>query len=271
MDIISPIKVESAAIERIPPPVIDRVAPPVVNGMEVPIVEVPVPRLNYPRIEVPASPQIDVPAAPGNSGTAEKTEKEKSRDLPDSAPKILQQLPANISTIPAKVEAPREEVPKNDKIMEVQIAGRTMNIPSPVAVAEASVTAVIGTSATLVTALVFNQARQAAAPVIQKLARDKFKIKLKRSKPVLHFIEEEGEVHIIQYGADGVKVLNASVSNPEQYLRDVVDADHLFEADHKIVIDENIKDRFTQEGIKRFNYFVSPKKIAKRLTARFTF
>jgi hypothetical protein len=182
-------------------------------------------------------------------------------------------MPAVTVPIPAvqvpPASAPQTETPKDTFIME--IAGQDINIPTPQAVVQASATAVVGTSATLVTALVFNQVRTAAAPVIQKLARDKFKIKLKSMKPVLHFVEEDGEVHVIQYSDEGVKVLNTHVQNPEQYLRDMVDADRLFETDHKIIIDEPVKERFTKEGAKRFNYFVSAKKLAKKMSAKFTF
>jgi hypothetical protein len=169
----------------------------------------------------------------------------------------------------APVVEPQAESSKETFTMEV--AGHSINIPSPQAVVQASATAVVGTSATLVTALVFNQVRTAAAPVLQKLARDKFKIKLKSMKPVLHFVEEEGEVHVIEYSEEGVKVLNTHVQNPEQYLRDLIDADRLFETDHKIIIDEPVKERFTKEGAKRFNYFISAKKLAKKMGAKFTF
>jgi Fe2+ or Zn2+ uptake regulation protein len=181
-------------------------------------------------------------------------------------------VPPKALPIPAPAIPKTETPPEATKdIITVEIAGRDINIPSPQAVVQASATAVVGTSATLVTALVFNQVRTAAAPVLQKLARDKFKIKLKSMKPVLHFVEEEGEVHVIEYSEEGVKVLNTHVQNPEQYLRDLIDADHLFETDHKIIIDEPVKERFTKEGAKRFNYFISAKKLAKRMAAKFTF
>jgi hypothetical protein len=65
-------------------------------------------------------------------------------------------------------------------------------------------------------------------------------------------------------------LVNSNIENPEQYLRDLVDTDPLFESDHRIVIDEPIKDKFTKEGANRFKYFVSPKKLAKKLSARFS-
>ena len=267
MEILQPIRTPRNVIERLPAPVVDRVAPPVVNAIQVPVVDVPVPRIDYPRIELP--PQVPLaPTTPkAESQTSEETE-QPARQLPDTPkiPKVI--VPVSALQTPPSVET-QSEPPKDTFTME--IAGREVNIPTPQAVVQASATAVVGTSATLVTALIFNQARTAAAPVIQKLARDRFKIKLRSTKPVLHFVEEGGEVSVIEYSDKGVKVLSTRVQNPEQYLRDLIDADHLFETDHKIIIDESVKERFTKEGAKRFNYFISAKKLAKKMSAKFTF
>jgi len=267
MEILQPLRTPRNVIERLPAPVVDRVAPPVVNAIQVPVVDVPVPRIDYPRIELP--PQVPpAPTAPkSESQTSEETE-QPARQLPDTPkiPKVI--IPAPVLQTPSAAET--QPKPSKDTFT-MEIAGQDVNIPTPQAVVQASATAVVGTSATLVTALIFNQARTAAAPVIQKLARDRFKVKLKSTKPVLHFVEEEGEVSVIEYSDKGVKVLSTRVQNPEQYLRDLIDADHLFETDHKIIIDEPVKERFTKEGAKRFNYFISAKKLAKKMSAKFTF
>jgi hypothetical protein len=267
MEILSPIKISSGGLERVPAPVVDKVAPPVVNAIQVPVVDVPIPRLNYPRIELPPEEPKNT-TAPKSGDQSEEETTQPSRQLPDTPKMPAVTVPTTAVQVPP-ASAPQTETPKDTFTME--IAGQDINIPTPQAVVQASATAVVGTSATLVTALVFNQVRTAAAPVIQKLARDKFKIKLKSMKPVLHFVEEDGEVHVIQYSDEGVKVLNTHVQNPEQYLRDMVDADRLFETDHKIIIDEPVKERFTKEGAKRFNYFISAKKLAKKMGAKFTF
>ena len=261
MEIIDPIRVGAERIERIPAPVTTRVQPPVINGIQVPIVDVPIPRLEYPRITLPRQENFNqgVPQKP--SEKAEETP-QKTRELPPSAvsaPRI--QTPV-VPNIPAP--APAEEK------FEIQVAGQTIELPSPQETVQAGATAIVGTSATLITALVFNQLRQATTPVVQKLVRDKFKIKLKVVKPVLHFVEENGEVSAIEYSAEGVRMVSRNIENPEQYLRDLIDIDPLFESDHRIVIDEPIKDKFTKEGANRFKYFVSPKKIAKKLSSRFS-
>jgi hypothetical protein len=271
MEILPPIKLSSGRLERIPAPMVDNLAPPVVNSLQVPVVDVPIPRIDYPRIELPAA-EPTVNSAPSSPSQTTEESTQPTRELSDTPKMPPAVMPSTVLPAPVvpvlKPEATQEEI---KDVITVEIAGRDINIPSPQAVVQASATAVVGTSATLVTALVFNQVRTAAAPVIQKLARDKFKIKLKRMKPVLHFVEEEGEVHIIQYSDEGVKVLSTHVQNPEQYLRDMIDADRLFETDHKIIIDEPVKERFTKEGAKRFNYFISAKKLAKKMGAKFTF
>lgn len=267
MEILQPIQTPRNVIERLPTPVVDRVAPPVVNAIQVPVVDVPVPRIDYPRIELP--PQAPpAPSAPRSESQASEETEQPARQLPDTPKMPAVVVPTAVLQTPPAAEAQSEPI-KDTFTME--IAGQDINIPTPQAVVQASATAVVGTSATLVTALIFNQARTAAAPVIQKLARDRFKVKLKSTKPVLHFVEEEGEVSVIEYSDKGVKVLSTRVQNPEQYLRDLIDADHLFETDHKIIIDEPVKERFTKEGAKRFNYFISAKKLAKKMSAKFTF
>ena len=277
MEVIKPIKPENTVIDRIPPPVVNAPAPipPVVQRLEVPVIDVPIPRINYPKIELPSrEPTVKPPSTPASTEQKETTS-EPTRQLSDYAKPVLPKLPLPqppilpVQKIP--VVPPKPETTADETKITVEVAGYDIDLPAPKTAIQASATAVIGTSATLVTALVFNQLRQVTTPVIQKLARDKFKIKLKKSKPVLHLVEENGKVLAIEYSDEGVKVLNNSVENPEQYLRDLVETDPLFEADHNIVIDEPAKGRFTKEGAKRFNYFLSPKKFAKKLTARFTF
>ena len=258
MERINPINVD-----RIPPPVIPSVPPPVVNGVQVPIVDVPVPRVNYPRLEIPSQPVVNTPETPQEQTPSEETPK-KERSLPDSVPRP--QLPQVVQT-PA---VPATTAPPQENTMNIQVAGMQLEVPTPQAVAQAGVTAVVGTTATLATALAFSQLRNAAEPLVKQLKRNKFKVKLKVSKPVLHFIEEDGKVSVLEYGAEGVTLRAANIENPEQYIRDLVDQDDLFEMDHKIVIDAPIKKYFTKEGAKRFNYFMEPKKFIKKLTSRFS-
>jgi hypothetical protein len=277
IQIIKPLRSDNS-IDRLPPPVIDSLKPPVVNGLQVPVIDLPSARIDYPRVELPYQESIPNPAL-SKPQEIEEQPKEKTRELQDNPPPPQPQISSPVSpqiiqpsipTVPKEQPKITEETPPEAKSMEIAVLGHNINVPTPVAVVEAGATAVIGTSATLVTALVFNQVRQAAAPVLQKLARDKFKIKLKKIKPVIHFVKEGELVHIIEYNGEDVKLLNDHVDNPEQYLRDLIDTDPLYESDHKIIIDEPIKDLFTKEGSKRFNYFISSKKLVKKLSARFS-
>jgi hypothetical protein len=266
-------------IDRLPPPVIETLPSPIVtkSTLEKPVIDLAVPRLDYPRIEVPISPSLDVPQ---KGGETRKEPEKKERALKDTTPLPSTPSPAlpilsspripPVQPLPVPNPLPVPS-PVPERTMQVNIVGHEVNIPTPTAAIEAGATAVIGTTVTLVTALLVNQGRQLAAPVLQKLVRNKFKIKLKSIKPVLHFVEENGVVHVIRYDGEGVRLLNNNIENPEQYLRDLIDADRLFEADHKIIIDEPVRERFTKEGAKRFNYFVPAKKIAKKLAARFVF
>jgi len=155
--------------------------------------------------------------------------------------------------------------------MEVQVGGYEFDVPTPRSIVSTGATAVIGTSATLATAFLFNQGRRALAPVMQEVTQKKFNIKLKQTKPVLHFVREDDKVNIIQYDANGVKVIRNDIQDPEKFLRDQVEIDPLFESSNKIVIDDPIRDLFTREGAERFKYFISSKKMAKKLASRFAF
>ena len=97
-------------------------------------------------------------------------------------------------------------------------------------------------------------------------------MKIKSVKPVLHFVSNSaGSVDLIQYSAKGMKVLEASIDKLEQYLRDQVEIDSLWEYDNKIIIDEELGSQLTKEGKKRFKrYFIAPKVIAKKLSAKFS-
>ena len=258
----------SPNVERLPPPIIEAVPGSSIGifSLEKPVVNVPTPKLDYPRIEIPVSPSFIVPSK-GQETKEESKQKERALKSTVPPPPLPAVTAPKLPIIPA---SPVANQPPG-KTMEVNIAGYPVNVPTPAAAIEVGATTVIGTTVTLATVLLIKQGRQLATPALQRLARNIFKFKIKSIKPVLHFLEENGVVHVIRYDGEGVKLLNNHLENPEQYLRDLVDADHLFEADHKIIIDEPVRERFTKEGAKRFNYFVPAKEIAKKLAARFVF
>ena len=119
---------------------------------------------------------------------------------------------------------------------------------------------------------VLNVLKNAAEPFIKEATKNKFKIKIKQVKPVLHYVMAEGgHVDIFEYSSEGTRLI-AQTDNVEQYLRDEVEKNVLYEIENKIIIDDVIKDRFTKEGQERFKPLYAPaKKIAKKLAARLSF
>ena len=110
----------------------------------------------------------------------------------------------------------------------------------------------------------------ATAPAVA--TRNKFKIKIKQVKPVLHYVmAEAGHIDIFEYSAEGTRLV-AQTDNVEQYIRDEIEKNTLYEIENKVIIDEPVKDKFTKEGQERFkSLYAAPKKIAKKLSARLSF
>lgn len=263
-------------MERIPPPILPYLkeefeikTEPVTRGLKVPVLELPSPRLNYPTIDVPFEPSVK-PETTNQKETKkeEKTEDTKQPVFP-SFPNNLPQINKPNTNIP---QTTTESItPKDPYILTV--AGVEVTLPDPSLVASAGAVAVVTTAATMVSSIVFTNIKNAAEPMVRELSKNKFKIKLKHVKPVLHVVMgEHGAVEIIQYSKEGVKQIEEHVENIEQYLRDQVDRDALYEYDNKILIDDNIMNKFTKEGAKRFgNYKISASKMAKKLSSRISF
>jgi hypothetical protein len=269
MEKIGRLDIGASVIERLPPPVMLRPELPSL-AIPKPVVDVPQPRIEYPTFLLPPPLSAPTPQTPGKTEeVAPKKEKEPEKPRSQPPPYIPPTPQVVLPPLPQTevVEPPKPIEAKNT----IEIAGHDINVPTVQEITQASTTAVIGTSATLATAMIFNQARKVVGETVTKAARNKFKIKLKYVKPVLHMVYEKDGVTVLEYSEEGVKTLATGIENPEQFLRDLVQTDELFEADHRIVIDEPIKQRFSREGAKRFNYFAPSKKMAKRLAARITF
>jgi len=119
---------------------------------------------------------------------------------------------------------------------------------------------------------VLNILKNAAEPFIKEATKNKFKIKIKQVKPVLHYVmAEAGHIDIFEYSAEGTRLV-AQTDNVEQYIRDEIEKNTLYEIENKVIIDEPVKDKFTKEGQERFkSLYAAPKKIAKKLSARLSF
>jgi hypothetical protein len=227
-------------------PVVRGVKPPVVRGISPPVVSIPDTTIEYPTIDVPTEEQFQGDMSPQQPQTSIPTP--DTRDLPTSPPAIPTQP-------------------------SIEVGGVDIPLPDPGPLVAAGSLAVVTTVVTLGATIAVGQLKTALEPLLKKLLQPKKKkIKIKQVKPVLHYIpNENGTVECIQYSQKGMKVLEGGIEKFEQHLRDQVEIDTLWEYDNKIIIDEELSEKLTKEGQKRFKkYFAAPKVIAKKLGAKFT-
>ena len=274
MEPIAPINIESTDIRiggptiipTIEPPIVRSAEVPVVRGLELPVFQAPDPSFKYPTVNVPTQEEFDAAVRAEREKQAAEKE-EKSRGLPDSTP--TPQLPPVVQTPPPIT--PVIEVPPQPKTPTFTVNGVDINLPDPSVVATAGSIAVVTTASTMVATTVFNTLKNAAEPMIKEATKKKFKVKVKQVKPVLHYVlAEEGHIDVFEYSATGSRLVE-KVDYVEQYIRDQVEINSLYEIDNKIIIDDVIADKFTKEGQKRFKPLFAPaKKIAKKLSAKFS-
>ena len=241
---IKPISIPRNIIRQIPPPITDSVAPPVTSAIEVPVLDVPNAIIEYPTLDVPTQQSFEGMATP-----PQQTQQEPEEDTRDLPP-------------PAK--------PETEVTVELPVVGE-VPLPPVAPLVTAGATAVVVASVTMTSTILLNALKEKViGPMIEKATKPK-KIKIKQKKPVLHFVEAEDGVSVFQYSAKGTKLITTT-DNIEQYLRDQVDIDSLYEFDNKIIVDDVLKDKFTKEGAKRFKkHFTPAQAIVKKLSARLSF
>jgi len=251
-------------IPTIDPPVTRGVEVPLVRGLALPVFELPSPAIKYPVINVPTQEEFDA-AVKAEKEKAAQEDAAKNRGLPDSKPP---ELPPAVQAV--QPPAPVAEIPADKP--SITVAGLNIDLPDPSLVATAGSVAVVTTAATMAATTVFNTLKNAAEPLIKEATKNKFKIKIKQVKPVLHYVmAEAGHVDIFEYSEEGTRLV-AQTDNVEQYIRDQVEINALYEIDNKVIIDDVMKDKFTKEGQERFkSLYAPPKKIAKKLSARLSF
>jgi hypothetical protein len=256
-------------IPTINPPVTKSVEIPVVRGLELPVILMPDTGIKYPVIDVPTQQEFDAAVNAERQKQAQEPQ-DKARGLPDTTPPP--QLPQTVQTSPTQTPTPVAEVPADKPQPTFTAYGVDINLPDPSLVATAGAVAVVTTAATIASTTVLNALKNAAEPLIKEATKNKFKIKIKQVKPVLHYVMAEGgHIDVFEYSADGTRLVE-QVDNVEQYIRDQVEINALYEIDNKIIIDDVIKDKFTKEGKERFKSLFAPaKKIAKKLSARLSF
>jgi hypothetical protein len=253
-----------SVIPTIDPPVTKGIEVPVVRGLALPVFEMPKPKVPYPVIDVPTQEEFD--AAVKAEQQKQQEETPKTRGLPDTTP--TPQLPQVVQT--PLTQTPIAEIPAEKP--SIAIAGLNIDLPDPSLVATAGAVAVVTTAATMASTAVLNVVKNAAEPLIREATKNKFKIKIKQVKPVLHYVMAEGgHVDVFEYSSEGTRLV-AQTDNVEQYIRDQIDTNTLYEIENKIIIDDVMKDKFTKEGQERFkSLYTPPKKIAKKLSARLSF
>jgi hypothetical protein len=256
-----------SVIPTINPPVTRSTEVPIVRGMELPVILMPDTRIKYPVINVPTQEEFDA-AVRAERDKQSQEDVAKTRGLPDTTPPP--QLPQVTQSPPP--QTPIAEIPADRPQPTISVYGVDINLPDPSLVATAGAVAVVTTAATIASTAVLNALKNAAEPLIKEATKNKFKIKIKQVKPVLHYVmSESGHVDIFEYSADGTKLIGQTDS-VEQYIRDQVEINSLYEIDNKIIIDDIITEKFTKEGQKRFKPLFAPaKKIAKKLAARLSF
>jgi len=256
-----------SVIPTINPPVTKSVEVPVVRGLELPVILMPSTGIKYPVINVPTQQEFDAAVNAERQKQAQE-QQDKSRGLPDTIPPP--QLPRVAQTPP--IQTPIAEIPADKPQPTISIYGVDINLPDPSIVATAGAVAVVTTATTMVSGIALNMMKNAAEPLLREAVKNKFKIKLKQVKPVLHYVmTDTGHVDIFEYSADGTKLVD-STDNVENYIRAQVETNAFYETENKIIIDDVVSDKFTKEGQKRFKSLFAPaKKIAKKLSARLSF
>ena len=259
-----------SVISTIEKPNIHAVEHPVVRGLEVPVIDAPNTTIKYPVINVPTQEEFDAAVKAEREKEASEKE-EKTRGLPDTTPP---QLPQVAQTPPLQMPTSETitEVPADKPQPTFSVYGVDINLPDPSLVATAGAVAVVTTASTMVATTALNTLKNAAEPLIKEATKNKFKIKIKQVKPVLHYVlAEGGHVDVFEYSADGTRLVE-QVTNVEQYIRDQVKINALYEIENKIIIDDVIAKKFTKEGQQRFKPLFAPaKKVAKKLAARLSF
>jgi len=246
------ISIPSNIIRTLPPPAVDVVPPPITTELTPPVIDVPSPVIEYPTIDMPTREEFEGMVTPPSEQQQPETTQD-TRDLPPPAP-------------PAP-PLPQPEPPVPQPTVDVPGVG-PVPLPEAAPLITAGTTAVVAAAATMTATILFSQVKdKLLAPLIERISKTK-KIKIKQKKPVLHFVEAENGVQIFEYTVKGTR-LKDSTENIEQYLRDTIDIDSLYEFDNKIIIDDDLKNRFTKEGQKRFKkHFCPPQSIVKKLSAR---
>ena len=136
-------------IPTIEPPVTRRAERSVTHGLQLPIVNIPDPTLNYPVIDVPTQEEFDA-AVRAEQQKQKEEQEEKTRGLPDSQP-IVPQVQVPQESVQDKIikETNTENTNLGVPVIEVPIVGE-VPIPPKEQVILAGTTATASVAAALV-------------------------------------------------------------------------------------------------------------------------
>ena len=169
---IKPIQIKSEApliIPTIEPPVTRRVERTTVYGMQLPIVNVPNPTINYPVIDVPTQEEFDA-AVRAEQKKKEEEKEEKTRGLPDSKPVLPQvQVPVqNTQDNRNLSDQPNQNSNLGVPIIEVPLIGQ-VPVPPKEQVILAGTTATASVAAALVGKSVVEWMVKKFKPVVERI------------------------------------------------------------------------------------------------------
>ena len=154
-------------IPTIDPPVTRRTERSITHGLQLPIVNIPDPTLNYPVIDVPTQEEFDA-AVRAEQKKQEEEKQEKTRGLPDTTP--TPQLPPVVQT-PQDNRVIFDDAPKTNlgvPVIEVPIIGE-VPIPPKEQVILAGTTATASVAAALVGKSVVEWLVGKMKPIVQQI------------------------------------------------------------------------------------------------------
>ncbi len=149
---IKPIQIRSEGppiIPTIEPPVTRRTERTMVHGLELPIVNIPNPTLNYPVIDVPTQEEFDA-AVRAEQKKQEEEKEDKTRGLPDTQP-IIPQVQVPQESVQDKIikETNQTNTDLGVPVIEVPLVGQ-VPVPPKEQVILAGTTATASVAAALV-------------------------------------------------------------------------------------------------------------------------
>ena len=166
---IKPIRIDAPRIiPTIEPPVTKRTERSVAHGLELPIINVPDPTINYPVIDVPTQEEFDA-AVRAEQKKQEEAKEEKTRGLPDTTPVLPQvQVPVQEKQDNRNIS---DQPPSNNlgvPVIEVPLVG-PVPVPPKEQVILAGTTATASVAAALVGKSVVEWLVGKMKPIVQQI------------------------------------------------------------------------------------------------------